>query len=61
MADAEAGGPDVDVDDDSEPAPRPAIIGSDKKAGQAVAGGAGATSADDMILQKAIEVAQKKG
>jgi len=59
VADAEAGGTDVDVDDDVEPAP--AIIGADKKAGQAVSGGNGAKTTDDPILQKAIEIAQAKG
>jgi carboxyl-terminal processing protease len=59
VADAEAGGTDVDVDDDAEPAP--GIIGADKKAGQAVTGGGGAKTTDDPILQKAIEVAQAKG
>ena len=61
VAEAEAAGPDVDVDDDSEPAtPKPTIVGSDKKAGQAVAGG-DTKEGDDLILQKAIEIAQKKG
>ncbi|HEY3824051.1 MAG TPA: S41 family peptidase [Bryobacteraceae bacterium] len=50
-----------DIDDDSDAAPAPAIIGSDKKAGQAVAGGGETKPAEDLILQKAIEVAQKKG
>jgi len=44
VAEAEAGGPDVD--DDSEPAPP---VATDKK------------PAEDLILQKAIEIAQKKG
>jgi carboxyl-terminal processing protease len=60
VADADAGGADVD-DDDAEPARGPAIIGSDKKAGQAVAGAAGPSAADDLILRKAIEIVQKKG
>jgi carboxyl-terminal processing protease len=58
VADAEALGADVDNDDDtSEPAPK--ITGSDKKAGQAVSGGGDTKPADDMILQKAIELAKK--
>lgn len=59
VADAEAGGTDVDVDDDAEPTP--GIIGADKKAGQAVSGGNGAKTSDDPILEKAIEIAQAKG
>jgi carboxyl-terminal processing protease len=58
VADAEAGGTDVDVDDDAEPAP--GIIGADKKAGQAVSGGNGTKTTDDPILEKAIEIAQAK-
>jgi carboxyl-terminal processing protease len=61
VAEAEIGGTDVDVDDDTEPAPKATIIGADKKAGQAVAGTAGTATTDDLILQKAIEIAQKKG
>lgn len=58
VADADLGGPDID-DDDSEPAaPNPGITGA-PKSGPAVPGGPGA-AADDQILQKAIEVAQKK-
>ena len=58
VADADVGGPDVD-DDDSEPAaPNPGITGA-PKSGPAIAGGVAAP--DDMVLQKAIEVAKKKG
>ncbi len=57
VADADVGGPDID-DDDSEPAaPNPGITGA-PKSGPAIAGGGPA--ADDQILQKAIEIAQKK-
>jgi carboxyl-terminal processing protease len=62
VADAEVGGPDLDADDDTEPAaPKPAIIGSDKKAGQAVSGGSDTKAGDDLILQKAIEIVRAKG
>src|ERR1700691_4047853 len=60
VAEADAGGTDVDADDDTEPAPKAAIIGSDKKAGQAVAGGSDVKTEDDQILKKAIQVAQAK-
>ena len=60
VADADAGGSDVDADDDTEPAPKAAIIGSDKKAGQAVTGASDAKIEDDLILKKAIEIAQAK-
>lgn len=60
VAEADAGGTDVDSDDDSDSAPKPSITGSDKKAGQAVSGGSDAKPADDLILQKALEIAQKK-
>lgn len=60
VAEADAGGTDVDGDDDSDSTPKPTITGSDKKAGQAVAGG-DAKASDDLILQKAIEVARKQG
>src|ERR1700728_3332555 len=61
VAEAEIGGTDVDVDDDTEPAPKATIIGADKKAGQAVAGGSDVKTDDDLILKKAIEVAKAKG
>jgi carboxyl-terminal processing protease len=61
VAEADAGGTDVDADDDTEPAPKAAILGSDKKAGQAVAGGADVKTEDDLILKKAIEVVKAKG
>jgi hypothetical protein len=59
VAEAEIGGTDVDIDDDSEPTQK-APLGADKKAGQAVSGGAEAKASDDLILQKAIEIVQKK-
>src|ERR1019366_7245745 len=58
VADAEAGGTDVDNDDDSSE-PTPKITGSDKKAGQAVSGGGDVKPTEDLILQKAIELAKK--
>jgi carboxyl-terminal processing protease len=47
VAEADAGG--AEVDDDSEPAPQATPVPADKK------------PAEDLILKKAIEVAQKKG
>jgi carboxyl-terminal processing protease len=58
VADAEAGGTDVDNDDDSSEQ-TPKITGSDKKAGQAVSGGGDVKPTEDLILQKAIELAKK--
>jgi carboxyl-terminal processing protease len=63
VADSEAPAPDADDDDDAV-APNPGITGAPrtgdqaKKPGQAAENG---KSGDDVILQKAIEIAQKKG
>jgi carboxyl-terminal processing protease len=60
VAEADASGSDVDDDDDAA-APNPGITGAPragKKPGQAAAGGD--KGADDPILQKAIEIVQKK-
>lgn len=63
IAEADTSVADVDDDDSSDSTPKPTITGSDKKAGQAVSGGGAAPTspADDLILQKAIEISQKQG
>ncbi|MDP9055529.1 MAG: S41 family peptidase [Acidobacteriota bacterium] len=60
VAEAEIGGTtDADSDDSGDSEPLPKITGSDKKAGQAVSGGSDAKATEDLILQKAIELAKK--